>query len=65
MEYFEKLKQVLDNGYIDRAIKLGELIKRHAVTNMDQFANWKIKTILGDIFITIPTAPLVSDEAYM
>ncbi|MBA6231378.1 hypothetical protein H4J38_09265 [Colwellia sp. BRX10-3] len=38
------------------------LIKRHAVTDMDQFSTWKLNSERGDIYVCLSNAPLAADE---
>ena len=38
------------------------LIKRHAVTDMDQFSTWKLNSERGDIYVCLSNAPLATDE---
>ena len=38
------------------------LIKRHAVTDMDQFSTWKLDSKRGDIYVCISNVPLVGDD---
>ena len=40
------------------------LIKRHAVTDMDQFATWKLNSERGDIYICLSNAPIATDEEH-
>ena len=40
-------------------------LKRHAETDLDQWAEWKIESARGPIFITVSVAPLTSEEHYV
>jgi hypothetical protein len=38
------------------------LIKRHAVTDMDQFSTWKLNSERGDIYVFLSNVPLAADD---
>ncbi|MGK2233728.1 hypothetical protein [Colwellia polaris] len=38
------------------------LIKRHAVTDMDQFSTWKLDSERGDIYVCLSNIPLAADD---
>ena len=40
------------------------LIKRHAVTDMDQVATWKLDSDRGDVYICLSNAPVATDEEH-
>jgi hypothetical protein len=40
------------------------LLKRHAETDMDQWAEWKLESSRGTIYIMVSNAPLQPEEFY-
>jgi hypothetical protein len=38
------------------------LIKRHAVTDMDQFSTWKLDSERGNIYVCLSNVPLAADD---
>ncbi len=38
------------------------LIKRHAVTDMDQFSAWKLDSERGEIYVCLSNVPLATDD---
>ncbi len=46
-------------------VEMLQLIKRHAVKDMDQWAIWKLDSTRGNIYISISNTPLVSEEEYI